>query len=84
MRFDRALGHVQIPRNFRVVASLEQKLDDLLFPPPQLAELLVHLLYLAAAHGTLPVLLAVRVRCAPGIRSCPCLSIRAAKSTENR
>ena len=32
MRFDRSLGNVQIASDFRVVASLEQQIDDLPFP----------------------------------------------------
>jgi hypothetical protein len=42
MRFDRALGNVQIASNFRVVASLEQQMNDLPFPGSHLAELLFH------------------------------------------
>jgi len=40
--FDRALGHVQIASDFRVVTSLEQQIDDLPFPWSQLAEFFFH------------------------------------------
>jgi len=42
MRFDRALGNVQIASDFRVVTSLEQQMNDLPFPGSHLAELLFH------------------------------------------
>lgn len=85
MGLDRALGDVQILRDFCVVASLQQKLDDLLLPALQLAELLVHVLHLAAAHGTLPGRWQQSGSDAHlEFGSFPCLSIRAAKSTENR
>jgi hypothetical protein len=42
MRFDRALGHVQIASDFRVVTSLEQQIDDLPFPWSHLLEILFH------------------------------------------
>jgi len=42
MRFDRALGNVQIPSDFRVVASLKQQLNDLPFPGSCKIKLLIH------------------------------------------
>ena len=42
MRFDGAVGDVQIPSDFRVVTSLEKQIDDLPFPGAYLAELLFH------------------------------------------
>ena len=42
MRFYRALGHVQIPSDFRVVASLEQQFDDLPFPRSYKVKLFFH------------------------------------------
>ena len=42
MRFDGSLGNVQIFSNFRVVTSLEKKINDLPFPGPHLTELLFH------------------------------------------
>jgi hypothetical protein len=42
MRFDRALGNVEIASDFRVVTSLEQQIDDLPFPGSHLADLLFH------------------------------------------
>ncbi len=42
MCFDRSLGNVQIPSDFRVPTSLEQRLNDLPFPGPNLAEWLFH------------------------------------------
>ncbi len=42
MRFDRSLGNVQIPSDFRVVTSLEKQTNDLAFPGPHFAELLFH------------------------------------------
>jgi hypothetical protein len=42
IRFDRALGHVQIASDFRVVTSLEQQIDDLPLPGPDLVELVFH------------------------------------------
>jgi len=46
MRFDRALGDVQIAGDFRVVTPLEKQVDDLPLPGPYLVELLFH------KHGT--------------------------------
>ena len=40
--FDRALGHVQIATDFRVVTALEQQIDDLAFPGSQLVEFVFH------------------------------------------
>ena len=40
--FDRALGHVEIATDFRVVTALEQQIDDLAFPWSQLVEFLFH------------------------------------------
>lgn len=40
--FDGALGNVEIASDFRVVASLEQKIDDLPLPGSHLAEIFVH------------------------------------------
>jgi len=40
MSFDGALGHVQIPSDLRVVTSLEQQVDNLLFPRSYLGKLL--------------------------------------------
>jgi hypothetical protein len=42
MRFHRALGHVQIARDFRVVASLEKQFNDLPVPWAHLIENLFH------------------------------------------
>jgi len=42
MRFHRALGHVQIARDFRVVTSLEKQLNDLPVPWAHLIENLFH------------------------------------------
>ncbi len=42
MRFHRALGHVQIVRDFRVVTSLEKQLNDLPVPWAHLIENLFH------------------------------------------
>jgi len=42
MRFDGALGHVQIAGDFRVVTSLEQQIYDLPFPWSHLVEFLFH------------------------------------------
>lgn len=42
MRFHGALGDVQIVSDFRVVASLEEQLDDLPFPWAHLLELFFH------------------------------------------
>ena len=42
MGFDRALGHVQIAGDFRVVASLEQQFDDLPFAASHLYEIFFH------------------------------------------
>jgi hypothetical protein len=42
MCFDRSLGNVQIPSDFRVPTPLEQQLNDLPFPGPNLAEWLFH------------------------------------------
>ena len=42
MRFDRALGNVEIASDFRVVTSLEQQIDDLPLPGSDLVELLFH------------------------------------------
>ena len=42
MCFDGALGDVEIASDFRVVASLEQKIDDLALAGPQLIKFLVH------------------------------------------
>jgi hypothetical protein len=42
MRFDGALGNIQIPSDFRVVTSLEKQIDDLPLPGAYLAELLFH------------------------------------------
>jgi len=42
MSFNGALGDVQIASDFGVIASLQQKIDDLLFAGTHLAELLFH------------------------------------------
>ena len=42
MRFDRALGNVQIASDFRVVTSLEKQIYDLPFPGTHLVEFLFH------------------------------------------
>ncbi len=42
MSFDGTLGHVQIASDFRVIASLEQQLDNLPFPGSHFVELLFH------------------------------------------
>jgi hypothetical protein len=39
MSFDGALSHVEIPSDLRVVTSLEQQLDNLLFPGSYLGNL---------------------------------------------
>lgn len=49
MCLDRSLGDVEIVSDFRVVASLEQQIDDLAFPGPHLAEFLFH------KHCTCPI-----------------------------
>jgi hypothetical protein len=50
--FDCALGDIQVASDFRVVASLEQQIDDLPFPRSHLAELLFHKsLHLTDARG---------------------------------
>ncbi len=41
MSFDGALGHMQVPSDLGVVASLEQQLNNLLFPGSDLGELLL-------------------------------------------
>ena len=43
MCLDRSLGDVQIVSDFRVVASLQQQIDDLPFAGPHLAEFLFHI-----------------------------------------
>ena len=50
MSFDGALGHVQIASDFGIVASLQQKIDDLPLPGSQLLKLLVHEQHLADAQ----------------------------------
>jgi hypothetical protein len=47
MSFDGALGHVEVTSDLGVIASLQQEIDDLLFPGPDLAEVLIHGLHLA-------------------------------------
>ncbi len=42
MRFNRALGHVQIASDFRVVTPLEQQINDLPLPGPHLYEIFFH------------------------------------------
>jgi len=42
MRFHRALGNIQIPSDFRVVASLKQQLNDLPLSRPYLIQLFFH------------------------------------------
>jgi hypothetical protein len=42
MRFDGALGNVQIASDFRVVTSLKKQIDDLPFPGTHLVELFFH------------------------------------------
>lgn len=49
MSFDGALGNMQIASDFRVVASLEQKIDNLPLSGPHLVKLLVHGLHLTGA-----------------------------------
>ena len=87
MCFDRALGDVEIVSDFRVVASLEQQIDDLPFPGPHLAEFLFH------KHCTCPTRLGRRKWLfQPGPKThldsglCLCVSfcIRAAKSRSER
>jgi hypothetical protein len=46
MRFNRSLGNIQIPGDFRVVTSLKQQIDDLSFPGPHLAVIFFHRLHL--------------------------------------
>jgi hypothetical protein len=66
MGFYRTLGDIQILRNFGVVAPLEEKIDNLLLPVSQSADLLVHYYTSRVAQRTLPVRwAALRVRCAP-------------------
>jgi hypothetical protein len=50
MGLDRAFCDLQIARDFRVVTSLEQKINDLLLPAPQAAERFFHVLHLTAAQ----------------------------------
>ena len=46
MSFDGPLGYVQIASDFRVVASLQQQIDDLPLPGSHLVDLLIHELHL--------------------------------------
>jgi len=57
MRFHRALSHVQIARDFRVVTSLEKQFNNLPVPWAHLIENLFH------KHAP--------DRCAPAARKCP-------------
>lgn len=51
MSFDGSLGYIQIASNFRVVASLQQQVDDLPLPGYHLVQLLVHALHLPDVLG---------------------------------
>lgn len=42
MRFHRSLGDVQVASDFRVVTSLQQKVDNLPLPRSHLAEMFFH------------------------------------------
>lgn len=77
MRFDCALGYMQIVSDLRVVTALQKQLDNLLLPAPQLARVSFHAFH--ALHLTSCARLAVQwreqhqVRCATlfGSLSCP-------------
>jgi len=43
MRLDRAAGHFELRRNFRIVTALQQQLCNLLFPWAQANRLFLHL-----------------------------------------
>ena len=59
MCFYGSLGYVQIASNFRIVTTLQEKLDDLLLPLPHLSKFLFHVVPLtgrasltaSASHG---------------------------------
>lgn len=42
MRLDCALGHIEIASDFRVVASLQQQIDDLAIPGTDLGKFFFH------------------------------------------
>lgn len=50
MGLNRAFCDLQIARDFRVVTSLEEKINDLLLPAPQSAERFFHVLHLATVQ----------------------------------
>jgi hypothetical protein len=50
MGLNRAFCDLQIARDFRVVTSLEKKINDLLLPAPQSAERFFHVLHLATVQ----------------------------------
>jgi len=52
MRFDRALGDVQIASDFRVVTALQKQLDNLPLPWPHPVEILCHRSCTPARPGT--------------------------------
>jgi hypothetical protein len=45
MRLNRPLGNVQIPSDLRIVTTLQEQIDDLPLPRPDLAEILFHKYY---------------------------------------
>ena len=52
MSLDGALGNMQIASDFRVIASLKQKIDDLPLPGSHLVKFLFHGLHLTDAYRT--------------------------------
>ena len=44
MCFDGSLGYMQIVSNFRIVTTLQEKVDDLLLPLPHLRQFLFHVM----------------------------------------
>ena len=65
MRFHRSLGDVQVVSDFRVVTSLQQKIDNLPLPWPYLAEMFFH--KKTAPHRHAPV----AASGASGAETCP-------------
>jgi hypothetical protein len=55
MCFYGSLGYVQIASNFRIVTTLQEKLDDLLLPLPHLSKFLFHVVPPLDAHRSPPV-----------------------------
>lgn len=50
MGLDRAFCDLQIARDFRVITSLEEKINDLLLPASRSFERFFHVLHLTAAQ----------------------------------